>query len=67
MTVLLEGRGRRAGQLAGRSPYMQAVHVEASDDWRGQVAEVEVLRAAPLSLKGRLAARPLANGGRAAA
>ena len=27
--VLLEAAGRRPGQLVGRSPYMQAVHVEA--------------------------------------
>jgi tRNA-2-methylthio-N6-dimethylallyladenosine synthase len=28
MKVLLERRGKQAGQLVGRSPYMQAVHVE---------------------------------------
>ncbi len=64
LAVLLERRGRRPGQLAGRSPYMQAVHVEAADDWRGRVAEVEVLRAAPLSLAGRLVPRPERNAGR---
>jgi tRNA-2-methylthio-N6-dimethylallyladenosine synthase len=67
LPVLLERRGRRRGQLAGRSPYMQAVHVDASDDWQGQVAEVEVLRAAPLSLAGRIVPRAPAQSGRAAA
>ena len=30
LDVLLERQGRYEGQLVGRSPYMQAVHVEAT-------------------------------------
>ena len=29
MPVLFERRGRRPGQLIGRSPYLQSVHAEA--------------------------------------
>jgi tRNA-2-methylthio-N6-dimethylallyladenosine synthase len=57
MPVLLERRGRRAGQLAGRSPYMQAVHVEAPEEAFGRIVEVEVTAAFGVSLKGELAGR----------
>ncbi len=56
LPVLLERRGRLPGQLAGRSPYMQAVHVAAPARRLGQVVEVDIDRAHPNSLSGRLAA-----------
>lgn len=59
VTVLLEGKGRRPGQLLGRSPRMQAVHVEAPDDLLGRLVEVTIVAAQPNSLKGRLASRDL--------
>ena len=40
--VLLDRRGRRPGQLMGRSPWMQSVPVAASERLFGTVAEVEV-------------------------
>ena len=52
MEVLLDRRGRRPGQLVGRSPYMQAVHVEAPDDWLGDIVTVRVAAAHPNSLAG---------------
>jgi tRNA-2-methylthio-N6-dimethylallyladenosine synthase len=55
MPVLFDHRGKRPGQLAGRSPYMQAVHVEAPDSLFGEVAEVYVEAAFANSLSGRLA------------
>ena len=55
LPVLLERRGKRAGQLVGRSPYMQGVHLEAPERLLGTVAEVEILEARPNSLHGRLA------------
>ncbi len=52
--VLLERPGRHAGQLAGRSPYMQAVYMDGPAHRIGQVAPVEIVAANPNSLAGRL-------------
>jgi tRNA-2-methylthio-N6-dimethylallyladenosine synthase len=52
--VLLERRGRLPGQLVGRSPHMQSVHVSAPPSLCGHVVEVEILAAAANSLAGRL-------------
>ena len=40
MPVLLEKPGRRAGQLSGRSPYLQPVHLEASAEVIGGIVDV---------------------------
>jgi len=53
--VLFEKKGRYAGQAIGRSPYLQAVHVEAADHLLGQIVPVEVVSGAQNSLNGRLA------------
>jgi tRNA-2-methylthio-N6-dimethylallyladenosine synthase len=52
--VLFTGRGRKAGQLSGRSPYLQAVHVVGPDSLIGQVANVEVRERLTNSLSGTL-------------
>jgi tRNA-2-methylthio-N6-dimethylallyladenosine synthase len=54
--VLLERHGRRPGQLVGRSPYMQAVHVNATASLCGHFVAVEIVAAGANSLSGRLAA-----------
>jgi tRNA-2-methylthio-N6-dimethylallyladenosine synthase len=54
--VLLEKRGRHAGQLVGRSPWLQPVHATASDDLIGAIVPVEVVGAEPNSLAGVLVA-----------
>jgi tRNA-2-methylthio-N6-dimethylallyladenosine synthase len=54
LPVLLERPGRHVGQLIGRSPYMQAVHVEADASSLGHVLEVEIRAARANSLAGRL-------------
>ena len=54
VSVLLERRGRHAGQLVGRSPYMQAVHVEAPESLFGAIAAVRVEAAHANSLAGVL-------------
>jgi tRNA-2-methylthio-N6-dimethylallyladenosine synthase len=58
VAVLFEREGRRAGQAAGRSPWMQAVHVEASDAQAlaGRLVPVEIVQAKANSLAGRLVA-----------
>jgi tRNA-2-methylthio-N6-dimethylallyladenosine synthase len=50
--VLFEGKGRKPGQIAGRSPYLQAVHVEGPEALIGQVAAVDISAASPNSLTG---------------
>ena len=55
MPVLLERRGREAGQLVGRSPAMQAVHLEAPEALLGRIVEAEIVSAHPNSLGGRIA------------
>jgi len=52
LPVLFEGKGRKAGQIAGRSPYLQAVHVEGPESLIGHIAEVDISAAGPNSLTG---------------
>lgn len=56
LPVLVHGRGRKEGQLGGRSPYGQAVHFDGPSDWIGLEIPVEVQSAGQNSLAGR--ARP---------
>ncbi|HZD26335.1 MAG TPA: tRNA (N6-isopentenyl adenosine(37)-C2)-methylthiotransferase MiaB [Alphaproteobacteria bacterium] len=56
LPVLLEREGRRPGQLVGRSPYMQAVHVEAPADLLGRIADVRITAGLANSVAGELAA-----------
>jgi len=55
MPVLLDRVGKREGQLAGRSPYLQAVHLDAPAHLRGQIVPVTIEAAHANSLSGRLA------------
>src|SRR5215470_12743154 len=41
MPVLFERAGRRSGQIIGRSPYLQAVHVQGGAEHVGQRLDVE--------------------------
>lgn len=50
--VLFEKMGRRAGQLVGRSPYLQAVHAEAEPSLLGRILPVEISGAGSNSLAG---------------
>ncbi|MEX2009931.1 MAG: MiaB/RimO family radical SAM methylthiotransferase, partial [Dongiaceae bacterium] len=56
LPVLFDRRGRRAGQLVGRTPYMQGVHVAASERWFGAVADVKIDAVHANSLAGALVA-----------
>ncbi len=62
LDVLIEKPGRHPGQLGGRSPYLQAVHVEGPAELIGTVQPVDILSVGPNSLAGRLL-----DAGRAAA
>ena len=55
LPVLFDRHGRHSGQLVGRSPYLQAVHVAAPDDLLGTVAEVGIDAIHTNSLGGTLA------------
>jgi tRNA-2-methylthio-N6-dimethylallyladenosine synthase len=50
-TVLLERPGKRPGQLVGKSPWLQSVHLETGAAI-GQLVEVELVSAGPNSLAG---------------
>jgi len=56
MPVLLDRRGREPGQLVGRSPYMQAVHMDAPDDRLGTIQPIRITAAHANSLTGCFAA-----------
>jgi tRNA-2-methylthio-N6-dimethylallyladenosine synthase len=49
--VLLERPGKKAGQLIGKTPWLQSVHLETGAAI-GDVVEVEILSAGPNSLAG---------------
>jgi tRNA-2-methylthio-N6-dimethylallyladenosine synthase len=55
VAVLFEKPARDAGQLMGRTPYMQPVHVTAETSRLGQVADVRITRRTANSLHGVLA------------
>jgi len=55
LSVLFEKPGRQTGQAIGRSPYLQAVHVDGADDMIGQIRDVKIVSVGPNSLKGALA------------
>ncbi len=53
MRVLLDRPGRRPGQLVGRTPFMQPVHVDDVGEHRGRVVDVRITEVHPNSLAGR--------------
>ncbi len=54
VSVLLERHGRHNGQLVGRSPHMQMVHVNASDSLLGKLVQVNIDGVDKNSLSGHL-------------
>jgi len=54
LPVLFERPGRHAGQLVGRSPYLQGVHAAAPVSLLGTVADVAIEEVHANSLAGRL-------------
>jgi tRNA-2-methylthio-N6-dimethylallyladenosine synthase len=49
--ILIERRGKLAGQMVGRSPWLQSVHVE-TDAPAGEIVDVTLIAAGPNSLAG---------------
>ncbi len=56
MDVLFEKRGRYPGQIGGKTPYLQAVHVEGPISMIGSILPVQIMSQEPNSLVGRLLA-----------
>ena len=52
LKVLIERPGRKPGQIAGRSPYLQAVHGDGPEGLIGEVVEVDIVSAGSNSLTG---------------
>jgi tRNA-2-methylthio-N6-dimethylallyladenosine synthase len=52
--VLFAEAGRKPGQVLGKSPWLQSVHVEGPASLLGRIAEVELVEAHAVSLAGRL-------------
>jgi tRNA-2-methylthio-N6-dimethylallyladenosine synthase len=55
LPVLFAKPGRREGQIVGRSPYLQSVHVEAGAHRIGEIASVLITGASANSLSGAFA------------
>ncbi|VAW01077.1 tRNA-i(6)A37 methylthiotransferase [hydrothermal vent metagenome] len=54
LPVLLERNGRKPGQLAGRSPYLQSVHLQGPSELLGQIVDVKIVSATTHALSARL-------------
>jgi tRNA-2-methylthio-N6-dimethylallyladenosine synthase len=54
LPVLFEKAGRKPGQIAGRSPYLQAVHCEAPQSLIGQIVPTRIQASTRSSLAGEL-------------
>jgi tRNA-2-methylthio-N6-dimethylallyladenosine synthase len=54
LPVLVEKPGREPGQMAGRSPYLNAVHLEAPAEAVGRIVEARIVGAGPHALAGEL-------------
>ncbi|MCB2112348.1 MAG: tRNA (N6-isopentenyl adenosine(37)-C2)-methylthiotransferase MiaB [Parvularculaceae bacterium] len=55
LPVLFERPGRKAGQLIGKTPYLQSVHAYAPDSNVGGIAPVRIEAVTPNALAGELA------------
>ena len=66
LPVLFEKPGRHSGQLVGRSPYLQSVHAEVTQERIGEIVPVLIRGAEPNSLAGVIAEKAIAEGVHAA-
>jgi tRNA-2-methylthio-N6-dimethylallyladenosine synthase len=53
-SVLLEKPGKLDGQLIGKSPWLQSVHILGEGLSIGDIVDVDIIEAGPLSLKGEM-------------
>ncbi|MCF6343897.1 MAG: tRNA (N6-isopentenyl adenosine(37)-C2)-methylthiotransferase MiaB [Devosiaceae bacterium] len=52
--VLFDKKGRSAGQIGGRSPYLQPIHLSGSEDLIGTIENVKIISGDKNSLTGEL-------------
>jgi tRNA-2-methylthio-N6-dimethylallyladenosine synthase len=57
--VLFTGPGRRAGQISGRTPWLQPVHPEGPSSLIGRIARVKITGANTNSLQACMLTQPL--------
>lgn len=55
LPVLVTGNARNPGQMAGRTPYLQATHFEGQADMIGSIVDVEITSASLNSVGGQIA------------
>jgi tRNA-2-methylthio-N6-dimethylallyladenosine synthase len=60
--VLFEKPGRHPGQIVGKTPFLQPVHVEAPERVIGEILPVEIIDTGPNSLFGRLHSAAMREG-----
>ena len=58
--ILLERKGRHPGQLIGKTPWLQSVHITAPELVLGDMVEVDIISAGPNSLAGQPSRRKAA-------
>ncbi len=58
--ILLERPGRHPGQLVGKTPWLQSVHVVAESAAIGDMIDVDIISAGPNSLAGQIPRRKAA-------
>ncbi|WOE76594.1 tRNA (N6-isopentenyl adenosine(37)-C2)-methylthiotransferase MiaB [Alterisphingorhabdus coralli] len=52
--ILLERKGKKPGQLVGKSPWLQSVHIDGANHEIGDMVTVDIISAGPNSLSGAL-------------
>ncbi len=57
--ILLERKGKHEGQLIGKTPWLQSVHVFATDAAIGDMITVDLVSAGPNSLAGSIVSKEL--------
>ncbi len=58
MPVLLDREGRFDGQLVGKTPYMQSVHISAPAHYKGQIVDIKITKTHENSLSGAVVEVP---------
>jgi tRNA-2-methylthio-N6-dimethylallyladenosine synthase len=58
-SILLERKGKLAGQLIGKTPWLQSVHVMAGEHSIGDLVEVDLISAGANSLSGMMTEKEL--------
>jgi tRNA-2-methylthio-N6-dimethylallyladenosine synthase len=61
LDVLIERPGRMPGQIGGRSPYLQAVHMEGPERLIGSVQPVLIVAGGNNSIEGKIVTHPERN------